>query len=128
MRYLLDTHVFIWWVTDCPKLSLRMREEIEKPTNQLFLSAASTWEMMIKATLKKLTLPEPPEAVIRKHLQLNAVDPLPIVVAHTMDVGSLPNIHRDPFDRMLVAQARCEDLTLMTDDKLIRQYPVQVLI
>ena len=124
MRYLLDTHVFIWWAIGAPRLSADMLEAIVDPANQLYLSAASTWEMMIKSRLGKLRLPSAAEAFIAEGLRRNRVEPLPITIEHTLALASLGSFHKDPFDRMLIAQARHEDLTLMTDDPLIRQYRV----
>ena len=127
MSFLLDTHVFIWWVLDHPKLTELMRQAITDRRNHLYLSAASTWEMVIKSRLGKLVLPEPPATFIEAQLRVNAIDPLPITIQHTMEVAALPAIHRDPFDRMLIAQANSDHLVLITDDALIRQYPVKVL-
>ena len=127
MRLLLDTHIFLWWIRDAPRLSSRIREAMADPANRLYLSAASTWEMVIKSRLGKLDLPGPPDVFIREQLRMNAIYPLPITVEHTTCLASLPNIHRDPFDRMLVAQAIYEDLTLVTDDPAIRKYPAKIL-
>ena len=127
MRYLLDTHVFIWWAIEDPRLSADMLEAIADPANQLYLSAASTWEMMIKSRLGKLRLPSAAESFIADQLRSNRVEPLPITIEHTLALGSLESFHKDPFDRMLIAQARHENLTLLTDDPLIRQYRVKTL-
>jgi PIN domain nuclease of toxin-antitoxin system len=127
VRYLLDTHVFIWWAIEDPRLSADMLEAIGDPTNRLYLSAASTWEMMIKSRLKKLRIPSATEAFIAGGLSRNRVDRLPITIEHTLALGSLESFHKDPFDRMPIAQARHDDLTLMTDDPLIRQYRVKTL-
>jgi len=125
VRYLLDTHVFIWWAIEDPKLPADMLEAIVDPANQLYLSAASTWEMMIKSRLGKLRLPSGAEAFIARGLRRHRVEPLPITIAHTLALASLESVHKDPFDRMLIAQARHDNLTLMTDDPLIRQYRVR---
>lgn len=127
MRLLLDTHVFIWWILDDPRLAQRLRRAIADPDNHLYLSSASAWEMVIKASLGKLALPDPPETFIRAQLLSNAVEALPVTIDHTIRLASLPYIHRDPFDRMLVAQANCETLTLATDDPAIRHYDVNTL-
>jgi PIN domain nuclease of toxin-antitoxin system len=127
VRYLLDTHVFIWWAIGAPRLPADMLEAITDPASQLYLSAASTWEMMIKSRLGMLRLPSAAEAFIAEGLRRNRVEPLPITIEHTLALGSLESFHKDPFDRMLIAQARHEDLTLMTDDPLIRQYRVKTL-
>jgi len=125
VRYLLDTHVFIWWAIEDPRLSADMLEAIGDPANQLYLSAATTWEMMIKSRLGKLRLPSAAEAFIAGGLRRSRVEPLPIAIEHTLALASLEGLHKDPFDRMLIAQARHEDLTLITDDPLIRQYRVR---
>jgi len=125
VRYLLDTHVFIWWAIEDPRLPADMLDAIGDPANQLYLSAASTWEMMIKSGLGKLRLPAGAEALIARGLRRNRVEPLSVIIEHTLALSSLEGIHRDPFDRLLIAQARREDLTLMTDDPLIRQYRVK---
>ncbi len=127
MRCLLDTHIFIWWITDDPRLGQCARDAITDPTNELFLSAASTWEIMIKARLGKLVLPERPEAFIDNQLATNRVEPLPITVQHTMGLKSLEDVHKDPFDRILIAQANCGDLVLITDDPWIKKYAVSTL-
>jgi PIN domain nuclease of toxin-antitoxin system len=105
-------------------LSVTIREAIADPGNRLYLSAASTWEIIIKSRLGKLVLPDSPQDLIEKQLRMNAVEPLPITIDHTLSLASLPDIHKDPFDRMLIAQANCEGLTLMSDDPLIKQYQV----
>lgn len=104
-----------------------MRAVIADPNNTLYLSSASTWELVIKSRLGKIALPEPPGVFLEKQLRTNVVDPLPITIAHTIGLVSLPNLHKDPFDRILVAQAIHEDLTLITDDAWIRQYDVKTM-
>jgi PIN domain nuclease of toxin-antitoxin system len=125
MRCLLDTHIFIWWILDHPKLSRSSRETIADPTNELFFSSASAWEIVIKSTLGKLSLPENPVQWIRKHLDFNRIQALPITVEHALMLHELPSLHRDPFDRIMVAQARCEDLTIITDDEWILKYEIR---
>jgi PIN domain nuclease of toxin-antitoxin system len=120
MRLPLDTHVFIWWILNSKRLSVVVRELIADPDNSLCLSAASTWELVIKARLGKLVLPDAPEKFIAAQLAANRIDPLPVTVAHTLQLVALPDIHRDPFDRMLVAQAVYDGVPLVTDDPFIR--------
>ena len=127
MRILLDTHVFLWWIADDHRLSSKAREIIGAASNDLFLSAASGWEMAIKAGLGKLDLPDAVEEFVAKHLKVNTVSALPIQMNHAVRVGDLPRHHRDPFDRLLVAQAIAEDLPIMTADPLIAQYPITVI-
>lgn len=124
---LLDTHVFLWWVLDDPRLGGKLRDSIADAANRVYLSAASTWEMVIKARLGKLALPDQPKAFIDRHLRENRFDPLPVTIEHTTSLASLPHIHRDPFDRMLIAQSIYEDMTLVTDDPVIQHYNVRTL-
>ncbi len=104
-----------------------MRSTIADPNHDVYVSAASAWEMTIKSSIGKLTLPAPPECWIREQLRLNAFLPLPVSIEHALAVASLPLLHKDPFDRMLIAQANVEGLTLITDDAIIPQYAVKVL-
>lgn len=126
MNFLLDTHIFIWWILDDPRLKDSIRAVIDDPNNHLYLSAASTWEIVIKSQLGKIVLPESPERFIIKQLRENAVDAIPITVPHTIYLLELPLIHKDPFDRLLIAQASYENLTIITDDPLIKQYSVKI--
>lgn len=127
MSYLLDTHIFLWWVLNHPNLSRLIRAAIADPTHDVYVSAASAWEMMIKSSIGKLTLPSSPERWIKEQLRLNAFLPLPISIEHALAVASLPPLHKDPFDRIIIAQANVEGLTLITDDAIIPQYAVKVL-
>ena len=125
MRCLMDTHIFIWWILDHPKLPRSSRQIIADSTTELFFSSASAWEIIIKSTIGKLSLPENPTGWIRKHLDLNRINALPITLEHALMLHELPNLHKDPFDRIMVAQARCEDLTILTDDEWIPRYAVK---
>ncbi|MEW6423208.1 MAG: type II toxin-antitoxin system VapC family toxin [Bacillota bacterium] len=127
MRALLDTHAFLWWITDDPQLSPRAREIISSGENKLYLSAASGWEMAIKARLGKLHLPGDPELFISEQLAVNAIEPLAVLMRHALHVYTLPDFHRDPFDRLVIAQARLENLPIITVDPQIACYPVEVI-
>lgn len=127
MRALLDTHTFLWWITDDPRLSHRAREFISDSDNLLFFSAASGWEIAIKAQIGKLRLPDDPARFVTEQLALNAILSLPIDLRHALHVFALPQHHRDPFDRILVSQSRLERLPILTDDPLIVQYEVQII-
>lgn len=128
MKVLLDTHVFLWWITNqLENLSPKAEEVMRDGKNELFLSAASGWEIAIKAQLGKLTLPEDPISFIAQQLHLNAIHPLPIQLNHALHVYALPSHHRDPFDRMLVAQSQVEKLPLLTLDPQIARYQVEVI-
>ncbi len=127
MKALLDTHTFLWWITDKPQLSHLAREIITDADNELFLSAASGWEMVIKARLGKLQLPDNADSFISEQLALNAIVSLPVQMSHALHVYALPNHHRDPFDRMLVAQAQMERLPILTADPQIGRYAVETI-
>jgi len=105
----------------------RAREIISKGENKLFFSAASAWEMAIKAALGKLTLPGNLKSFIIEQLAVNGIDPLPVELAHALHVSTLPALHGDPFDRLLIAQARLENLPILTADPQIGRYDVEVI-
>jgi len=126
MNILLDTHTFLWWITDMPKLSQTARELIGDGHNTIYWSAASSWEVSIKYALGRLPLPEAPEIFLPSEIAQNRVEPLPIIDLHSFRAGQLPRHHRDPFDRMLVAQAQVESLVLLTNDQKLSLYDVEV--
>ncbi len=119
MRLLLDTHVALWWLAGAA-LAPAAAEAIADPANQVLVSAASVWEVEIKSALGKLRM----DADFVATLRAEQVDPLAIAWAHAVEAGRLPAHHRDPFDRMLVAQARVEGLTLVTRDQRLTAYDV----
>ncbi len=123
MNLLLDTHALLWWLGQPAALSVAARQAIADPDNTVYLSAAVVWEIRIKAALDKLHLP----ANFREVLDEQPFLPLPVTVAHAHAIQSLPALHRDPFDRILVAQAVCERLTIVTRDRSIAGYPVPTL-
>jgi PIN domain nuclease of toxin-antitoxin system len=127
MKVLLDTHTFLWWITDSPRLSARAREVIRDSDNELFFSAASGWEIAIKAQLGRLQLPDDLEHFIVDQLSLNTILVLPIQLRHALHVYTLPQHHRDPFDRMLIAQSQVENLPILTTDSQIVQYDVETI-
>ncbi|MDY6898080.1 MAG: type II toxin-antitoxin system VapC family toxin [Cyanobacteriota bacterium] len=127
MKALLDTHAFIWWVTDDSRLSSTARGIIADEGNVVFLSAASAWEIVIKVRLGKLNLPEPPETYIPSRLTMNRFESLPIQMVHALQVVNLPDFHRDPFDRIIIAQSQVEKMPIVTVDTKITQYPVNVI-
>lgn len=123
MDILIDTHVLLWWLADDPRLSDKARELIADPTNAIAVSAATAWEIAIEQTLGKLLFDGDLEhAVSEQGFQM-----LPVTLAHAAGVRHLPGIHRDPFDRMLVAQARADNLALLSADPVIASYPVNVI-
>jgi len=125
---LLDTHVLLWWLDDSPRLGARARAAIADPDNTVWVSAATAWEIAIKTGLGRLELGEPPEDVLPREIERGGFRPLAISVEHALAVRALPLHHRDPFDRMLVAQAMLEDLTLVTRDENIAKYEVATLL
>jgi PIN domain nuclease of toxin-antitoxin system len=127
MKVLLDTHAFIWWDGAPDKLSPQARAACQDRTNLLLFSVASAWEMQIKLQLGKLHLRLPLAEVIASQQQTNDIQVLPIVLSHVLALQGLPAHHRDPFDRLLIAQANAEEATLISHDSVFADYPVQVL-
>jgi PIN domain nuclease of toxin-antitoxin system len=121
-RLLLDTNVVLWWLADDPTLSDELKEAIDEEVD-VFVSTATVWEVAIKQQLGKIIAP----ADLPERIRDSELPNLPITADHAIAAGRLPLIHRDPFDRMLVAQARSERLTLVTRDKALRDYEVPVL-
>ena len=117
-RFLLDTHTLLWWLNDSPQLGPRCRQMISNERNQVFVSAATTWEISIKMAIGKLRAPEDMDSVVEDE----GFSKLPISLYHGQLAGSLPAHHRDPFDRMLIAQAQAEGLILITADENISLY------
>lgn len=126
MRFLLDTHSFLWWITDSQHLSQTAQNIISDSNNELFWSAASSWEVAIKYNLGRLRLPEAPELFIPTELVKNRIESLHIVDEHSFRAGQLPIHHRDPFDRMLIAQAQIEEMKIISNDHQISLYDVNV--
>jgi PIN domain nuclease of toxin-antitoxin system len=127
VRALLDTHTFLWWLLDAPKLSAECRRIMEDGANEILMSAASGYELAYKAHVGRLTLPEHPETYVRSRLEATGFGALSVDLSHALRAASLPLIHRDPFDRLLVAQAQLEGLPIMTADPAIAQYDVDVI-
>ena len=124
MRLLLDTHVLLWWLADDRRLVRRTRQIIADPNNAIFVSAASIWEIAIKAGLGRLKVDVD---VLASGLEANGLMSLPIAAAHAAAVFHLPLLHRDPFDRMLISQARTEKLQLVTRDPQFAEYDVECI-
>ncbi len=125
-QILLDTHAWLWMNGSPERLSEAAQELLSDAENPLFLSAASVWEIAIKAAGGKLVLPEPTERYIVARLAANQIDALAMRPLHAIRAAALPMHHRDPFDRMLVAQAQIEGLELMTHDQILRRYEVKI--
>lgn len=126
-RLLLDTHAFIWWATNDPRLSERAREAIADSRTAVFLSVVTPWEMTIKHALGRLELAEPPRSLVYAQITRHGYLPLDVTLEHVLSVGELPVHHRDPFDRLLIAQAREERLTLVSADAAFTRYDMSVL-
>lgn len=125
MRLLLDTHVFIWFVLSPGQLSSAALAAIQSAENTIYLSLVSAWEMSIKSGLGKLSLAQPIEPFVRGQARRNRFEILPITLTHIATVETLPLHHRDPFDRLLIAQSMTEGLPLITADHSIASYPIE---
>jgi PIN domain nuclease of toxin-antitoxin system len=126
MNLLLDTHVLIWWLLDSKRIGKAARRAILRPGVALFISAVSIWEIAIKTGTGRLKFKDPPEKCVPLLFE-NGFLPLPITVKHALAVRTLPQHHNDPFDRMIIAQAQCEDLTLMTADSTLEAYDIHII-
>jgi PIN domain nuclease of toxin-antitoxin system len=127
MRLLLDTHTFIWWASEPGKLSPTALGLCEDANSTLYLSVGSVWEMQIKHQLGKLELREPLDEIIQTQQTANHLQLLPIEVNHILELYRLPYHHRDPFDRLLITQAKVEGLSLLSGDSVFSQYAVRVI-
>ena len=127
MRLLLDTHVFLWWVTDDAELTKVARTAISDSRNECYLSMVSCWEMAIKSSLGKLKLPNLVERFVSEQLVTNSFTLLNIELRHTAKIETLPFHHRDPFDRLLIAQALSEKLTMVAGDRNFAQYGLRII-
>ena len=127
MKLLLDTHIFIWWADQPEKLSNAVLSALEDEANELLLSVASVWEMQIKIQLGKLKLRLPLKALVKNQQETNDLTVSPVTLTHVLAVGDLPFHHKDPFDRLLIAQSTQEDLTLVTADSQFSAYSVKLL-
>ncbi len=124
MKYLLDTSVFLWALAEVEKLNPKAQELLSNTREDLFLSAASAWEISIKYAIGRLQLPQPPVACVPMWLRKWGIRALEVTHLHALSVSDLPLHHQDPFDRMLIAQARMERMVLMTADRVFGDYPV----
>jgi PIN domain nuclease of toxin-antitoxin system len=124
MKFLLDTHIFLWYISASPSLNADTRNLIRDPDHQVYLSPVSLWETLVKYRLGNLSLPEQPEIYLSRQRARHGIDSLALDEASVQRLASLPSYHRDPFDRMLICQALEHDLILVTVDEAILQYPV----
>lgn len=125
MRILLDTSAFVWSLDEREKLNNSARRTLQEGDQEVFLSAVSSWEIVIKWSLGKLKLPKPPAELIPEALTRFPAQSLPVTHNHSLAVAELPRHHNDPFDRMLIAQARSEKMVLMTADPVFKKYSVE---
>ena len=126
MKLLLDTHTFIWWDSSPQKLSPNALSFCQNPENTLLLSMASIWEIQIKLQLGKLSLNLPLPELIETQQQTNNIEVLPIDLIHVLTLDTLPNHHKDPFDRLLIAQANVENAVLVSGDSILANYSVKI--
>ena len=127
MKLLLDTHAFLWWIGDDARLSDPARDAIADPDNEVSFSVASAWELAIKTGLGRFEPEGKLGSFLGEQVQRNSFQVLPVKLGHAVEVASLPNHHRDPFDRLLVAQAVVEGLTLVSRDPQLRKYAAPTL-
>jgi PIN domain nuclease of toxin-antitoxin system len=127
IRLLLDTHIFLWYISGDPHLPAAFRDPIRDPANEVYLSVASVWEAVIKYALGKLPLPAPPAEYLPRQRERHGIATLPVEEGALTHLVTLPPLHRDPFDRIMVAQALQHDLTVATVDAVVRAYPVKLL-
>jgi PIN domain nuclease of toxin-antitoxin system len=126
MRLLLDTQVFIWWDSESDKLPRRVLQLCEDESNTLVLSVASIWEIQIKAQLGKLELDRPLQQIVREQQDDNRLEILPVEASHIFGLQALPAHHKDPFDRLLIAQGISEGMPILSVDAVFKRYPIQV--
>lgn len=125
--FLLDTHTFIWWLTENKKLSMSVIELIKNPNNQIIFSSISAWEIIIKSKLGKLTEIGDPSITIPFHVARNNFTNRPFSIEGALNIYKLPNLHNDPFDRALISEAQILNIPIITNDSLIRGYDVGVV-
>jgi PIN domain nuclease of toxin-antitoxin system len=127
MKILLDTHIFLWFISGDSQLAADIRDSIRDPANEIYLSAVSIWEAIVKYQLGKLPLPEHPATYLPKQRELHQIASLALDESSVAQLTKLPALHRDPFDRMLVCQALQNGLTIVTVDAAVRAYPVSTM-
>ena len=127
MRLLLDTHTLLWWHDKPKELSSKALDAIQNEENEVFISVVNAWEMQIKSQLNRLTLPRGLEEIFNIEMDDNAFSLLTVELSHVYSLKTLPLHHNDPFDRLLISQARAEDLTLVSTDGEFKKYEVDLL-
>ncbi|HUJ95916.1 MAG TPA: type II toxin-antitoxin system VapC family toxin [Terriglobales bacterium] len=127
MKILLDTHAFLWWIRDDPRLSRRARELVTSGRNELFLSVTCVWEILTKTQTGKLRLAESAQKFVTEQLTANNIQVLPLTLDHVFRLEQLPLHHRDPFDRILIAQSLEEEFPILSADPLLKNYSATLL-
>ncbi len=127
MKVLIDTHVFLWSIVSPTKLSSRARSTIQSGDNHVLLSAASLWEIAIKEQVGRLSLPDPPDRYLRRRIAESDIEMLSISAEHALRLFSLPLHHKDPFDRIIVAQSQEENIAVVTADAVMKHYEIEVI-
>lgn len=127
MKILLDTHIFLWFISGDTKLSIDVQDAIRNPDNEVYLSTISVWEAIVKYQLGKMPLPEHPGAYLPKQRDLHQITSLALDKSSVVQLAKLTPLHRDPFDRMLICQALQNGLTIATVDEAVRGYSISIL-
>lgn len=127
MKILLDTHIFLWMFLTPSRISANVESLLKDANNEIFLSSASSWEISIKYGIGKLKLPDPPEIYVPERMKRANFKSLEITHQHALAVADLPQIHKDPFDRLLIAQANIENFTLLSADSIFGKYTVKLI-
>ncbi|MGA1823108.1 MAG: type II toxin-antitoxin system VapC family toxin [bacterium] len=127
MKLLLDTHIFLWFITGDERIPAKSQKEIRLQKNEVYLSVISLWEIIVKYQLRKLPLPFPPATYIPEQREKHLIQSMALLEKDLSRLSTLPSIDRDPFDRMLICQALSRDLTILTVDESFRQYSVKIL-
>ena len=123
MSYLLDTHTLIWWTAEPERIPERTTEILRDPRDELYFSTASSWEVQIRIGIGQISFSQPWETIVEREIEKNSLLILPVTLEHTFMLAKLPLLHQDPFDRMLIAQALTNNLTIVTNDRFIQSYP-----
>jgi PIN domain nuclease of toxin-antitoxin system len=127
VNILLDTHCWLWWISEPARLKDDARRLIEDSLNTILLSVASSWEIALKYSIGRLDLPEPPEHFVPKRLMRDGISSLPIEHVHALHVAGLPYHHKDPFDRLIISQAQIEGVPIMTVDRQFEAYDIEII-
>lgn len=128
MKFLLDTNTLLFWLEGSRRIDKRLLARLVDPANTVYVSAVSAFEIAVKASLKRLKLPDAPSKVLPPFFAQSGLTTLPVTMEHSFGVFALPHHHSDPFDRLLISQAIAENLTLVTSDKMLKQYPATVIL